>query len=520
MNNILKQAEQYFQAAQFEQAESLCKSVLGKSPRHVHALNLLGMIYTQENRPQQANKCFRTAIKASPQDVTAYFNLAGLHMLSADYQAAIPMLRKTLAINPEHIGALNSLAHALEMTGQYAHAKKYYNAAITAQPGHADAYANLGDLAKKLGNISEAINYYQLALKNNPQLHKTYYTLAFCQRFTSHDSTLQAMIDYRQQSGLTNEQKINLDYALAKAYEDLQDYDKSFAHLYSGNNLKRGLFAYSIETELELFDKLIELFRPNLFEQFKAQGHPATTPIFIVGMPRSGTSLTEQILSSHPEVYGAGESPAMFTTISQHHLQRVDKLDSLADSLSAKKIYAIGKDYIKSITKLAPTSRYIINKLPHNFLMIGFIKLALPNARIIHCLRNPMDTCYSMYQHNFESRHLYAHDLVELGKYYNAYAKLMRHWNGVIADEMLEFHYEDLVTNQQEQTKKLLEFCNLDWHAGCLEFYNNERAVVTASAAQVREPINQTAVMRWKKYQRQLQPLFATLEPHLQQQSL
>lgn len=237
-------------------------------------------------------------------------------------------------------------------------------------------------------------------------------------------------------------------------------------------------------------------------------------PIFIVGMPRSGSTLVEQILSSHPDVHGGGELSLLVEIVTDYlQLTCHDETIPADIALREEDILELGRIYTKELQLLAPEARRITNKMLGNFLHIGIISLILPNAKIVHCRRNPIDTCYSVYKKCFTRGHQYAYDLEDVGNYYLLYDQIMQHWKNVLPGRFLDIYCEDLVRNQEAETRRLLEYCDLEWHDGCMRFFENRRPVFTASSVQVRKPITDKSVGCWKKYEKGLQPLISILKP-------
>jgi hypothetical protein len=285
-------------------------------------------------------------------------------------------------------------------------------------------------------------------------------------------------------------------------------YEKAFYYLKEGNTLKRKTFEYSAEETKAEFEQIKSTFTKTFILNNSKFGNPDNTPIFILGMPRSGTSLVEQILVSHPDVYGAGELYYLRQIISQ--LAKADSVNQICENISksGEEITTrLGLDYINKIRNFSAATKFITDKMPHNFLWIGAIISALPNAKIISCTRDPMDNCLSIYKNNFAKGQKYAYDLQELGHYHLRYQDLMRYWHEVFPGKIYAINYEKLVDAQETETRKLLKHCGLSWDEACLSFHKTSRAVTTASAVQVRKPIYKESVQLWKKYEKQLQPL-------------
>jgi len=285
---------------------------------------------------------------------------------------------------------------------------------------------------------------------------------------------------------------------------DVGDADQAFARLNAGNRRVRGSLVYDVEADVSCFKAIADAFTSDVMNLFAGAGDTSEHPVFVVGMPRSGTTLVEQILASHPDVHGAGElnllsevsGGALFPTL-------------------GRELPAWGRAYAERLAALAPGKRRVVDKMPSNFQFLGLIQLMLPNARIIHCRRDPIDTCLSCYSRKFADRQDFSYDLRDLGRYYRAYEDLMDHWRRLLPhDRLLEVRYEDLVNDLRTEAERLVAFCGLEWNEACLDFHRTDRPVQTASVNQVRQPIYRSSVSRWKQYARHLEPLLGALGAH------
>ena len=311
----------------------------------------------------------------------------------------------------------------------------------------------------------------------------------------------------RDMASLPDEDQTHLHFALGRIYGDLGQYQQSFRHLVEGNALKRKQLAYDEAAVLARFDVTRSLFSAEVMEERAGLGDPSDAPVFILGMPRSGTTLVEQILASHPEVHGAGELGDFEIAVAS-----LGDADGTPPDVGGEELRAIGARYVERVRALAPAARRITDKMPGNFRFAGLIHLALPNARIIHTSRDPVDTCLSCFSILFGGDQPYSYDLGELGRYYRAYASLMAHWRAVLPKGfMLEVRYEALVADFEPQARRIVAHCGLAWDNSCLDFHTAARPVRTASSAQVRRPIYQSSVGRSRPYAGMLRPLLATL---------
>jgi len=503
-----------------------------------------GLTLQQQGRLDDAAHAYRQAIQINPRFAEAINNLGNVLKDQGDWRAAIDAYRQALRIYPGHAMLLNNLGHALHRGGQSEQAIRSLKQALHVEPGYAEAWVNLGN-ALKDGDEQGAIAAYRKALQCNPDLPEAYNNLgalleeqgqaeeardalqravslrsdfgeahrhlANLTRFSDVTDHVRAMERLMASRDTRDHDKLHLGFALGKAYEDIGDYAKAMEYLSQANRLARQGFNYDLADDRAYFEALMASFDAHRLAG-ENSGIEDETPIFIVGMPRSGTSLVEQILASHPRVHGAGEL-AYLPRALQARCATLAGGDQLLcmQRLNRSGFRQIGNEYLKQLRSHDRAARFVTDKLPHNFLNVGLIRLVLPRARIIHCQRNPLDTCLSIYKNYFTGHHPYAYDQVELGRYYCLYQKLMAHWQAVAGNAVFNLRYEELVEDQEGQTRALLDYCGLEWDAACLSFAQNKRRVSTASSAQVRRPIYRDSVALWKRYEAGLDELIRTL---------
>jgi hypothetical protein len=322
------------------------------------------------------------------------------------------------------------------------------------------------------------------------------------------------MLSLENDPDLSKTERMQLHFALGKAYADLRDHDRSFEHLLRGNALKRAIASYDEAGTLSLFDRIEAIFTPELVAAKSGFGDPSPVPIFVLGMPRSGTTLVEQIIASHPCVHGAGELKTFNDIIETVRGDdgKTIPYPAFVSALDGRATAQIGMRYIEAIRRLSPSISHITDKMPSNFFFAGLIHLALPNARIIHTIRDGVDTCVSCFSKLFTAEQNYTYDLAELGRYYVRYERLMAHWRRVLPPgRILDVNYEDVVADLEQNARRIVAHCGLPWDDRCLSFHETARPVRTASAAQVRQPIYKTAIARWRVYGDALVPLLDAL---------
>ena len=427
---------------------------------------------------------------------------------------AAAQLGHALALRPDYAEAHFSLAQVLRERGSFDAAIAHYEKALALRPDDPVIHSNLGRLLGELGQIARARAAFEKAVALSPRCGAHYLNLAHCDRITAGDPHISAMEELaHEQDGLSEQDRIDLDFALGKVYADIGRHEQSFHHLLRGNARKRKALIYNEAALLGDLERIRLVFDRKLVRRGKRLGNPSRVPVFIIGMPRSGTSLIEQILASHPDVFGAGELTAFHEAVAG--LTGGTPFPELLLSLPKHRLRELGGRYLAAVKAIAPAASRITDKLPGNFRFAGLIHLALPNARIIHARRDPVDTCLSCFSIQFTAGGSeYSYDLGELGRCYRAYDTLMAHWRNVLpAGIMLDVQYENVVDDLEGQARQIVAHCGLDWDQRCLSFSATPRPVRTASAAQVRQPIYRSSVGRWRPDPAVLRPLLDGLRP-------
>jgi tetratricopeptide (TPR) repeat protein len=491
-----------------DEAIASYRQALRVEPDKADTLNTLGVALTKQARLAEAVDCFRQAIILQPDYAEAYNNL-GITLTKLDrLDEGVDCFRQAVSLKPDEAETYYNLGNALKDKGNPDEAVDCFRQAVSLKPDYAEAHYNLGFIFRQLGRVDEATACFRKALSLKPDYAQAYKGLSLMLKYTEVDEYTHAMEDLYNKIENADGDRIVLGFALGKIFEDLRNYKRSFAFLLEANRLKRASYQYSIQDDFDLFARIKTVFSPDFFASHQGSGNEDKTPIFILGMPRSGTTLVEQILASHSLVFGAGELTVLENLTGAACPRSVSKQfpECMLD-LGMETFKTMGSQYLKKIHEYSRDAEYITDKLPHNFMRVGTIRAILPNAKVIHCMRNAMDTCLSIFKKDFTGAHPYAYDLAELGQYYNLYRDLMAHWEKVLPGFMHTLKYEELVTNQRKQTKRLLDFCGLPWDEACLDFHKTERRVSTASLAQVRQPIYKDSIGLWKRYEKQLEPL-------------
>jgi tetratricopeptide (TPR) repeat protein len=498
-----------------EEAFAAYKRAVEINPELADTYYNLGLILLELDELDEAINCFNQALRINPADKSAYLGLGSARSAQGNLDQAVAAYQKAIAIDPANEKAYLGLGNARSAQGNLDQAVVAYQKAIAIDPVNTEFYRKLGDAFSDHGEIAEAVSTYRKALEINPEYAKAHYSLSKNKKFTEYDDDISAMESLLSTKGISDEDSFQLAFGLGKAYEDLGNFDKSMEFVIKATQLKRNSYDYSTSESQEVFDRFKEVFSPDFFSTRVDSGDPDRTPIFILGMPRSGTSLVEQILASHPDVYGAGELKDLGNVFESIRTSDKEKQPAIIPGelleLDAKAFADLGEQYIARIRKYSANAKFITDKMPGNFLRIGFIRTILPNARIIHCTRNPMDNCLSIFKNYLLNGHGYADNMSELGQYYRMYLELMDYWRATLPGFVYDQSYEELVRSQQEQVSKLLQHCGLDWNDACLDFHKTRRKVKTSSNAQVHRPIYTDSVQMWTRYEEQLEPLKAAI---------
>jgi tetratricopeptide (TPR) repeat protein len=530
-----------------EEAAGHYRNALSARPEYAAVHNDIAGVLHQLGRIDEAAAHYRRALSAQPNYADAHYNLANILSGLGQHQEAIEHYAKAVAIRPGFAEARNNMANLLQTLGRHDEAIAHYEAAVGVRAGYAEAHHNLGkayfaldrhehaiaayekalaidpskatvhnDLAAAhlvLGHLREAYAAFAAAVARAPRDARIHLSLAGLARFTTGDPRLAALAKLAELGpSLSGDDQIALHFALGKAHSDLGNREQSFRHFIRGNALKRGQTAYDERAALTSFAQICAAFTPELMLEKRGCGDYSRLPIFIVGMPRSGSTLLEQVLASHSRVFAAGEINDFAKAVESVPGAR-DSFPRFISSCPADELRRLGRRYVESLRAKSPRAARITDKMLSNFAYVGLIHMVLPNARIIHARRDPVDTCLSCFSLLFGDDQPYTYDLAELGRYYRAYAALMRYWQAVLpAGVMLDVHYEDVVADLEGQARRLVAHCGLEWEDRCLAFHETQRPVHTASVTQVRQPLYRDSVGRWRPYRDLLEPLLRALE--------
>jgi tetratricopeptide (TPR) repeat protein len=498
----------------YEKAIAIAKAQ-GRELPEVH--RNLANTYLQLGLTTKALASINQANRVQQNNLAIQLTMSNILHEAGRHDDAVSCYLDILKRHPNSPQIHTNLGNVLRYIGQINEALTHYNMAIEIDRTFDEAFYNRAVAHMENGDMEESKADANRAIELNPLYGKAHGLLAgFADSPASLNTSLSALQSAFAQQDLAAKEKTYLAFALGKTLEGLEQYDKAFAYYRLANTLKRKSIKFNTTREASFFVNLKQVTEPKKLKnltRLQPLERAEITPIFIIGMPRSGTTLVEQILASHPEIHAAGEL-SYFPECISAELATVNDIDYTAalGQATPESISRIAQNYLKKLAALKPESRYVTDKLPMNFLHLGLIKMTFPNDTIIHCQRHPLDTCLSIYKNLFVARgHNYSYDLTELGTFYAAYKDLMAFWRESLPNFVYESSYEKLVQEQEQESRKLIDACGLDWHSNCLDFHNTKRRILTLSATQVRKPMYNKSVGFWRNYQRGLAPLIEIL---------
>jgi len=515
----LSEASSLFAKGEASQAEQVCEKLLKQSPSNTDILRLLAKIASKDERHIVAEGLLKRIIKLSVNHQQPYSDLGRFFGTRGRFPEAVEMLQKAVAMDPTVISNQQQLGGFLAILGKPADALNAYSKALQLDPNYPPALVESGHMLRILGRSQEAIKAYETGIQLRPDYGDAWWSLASLRSYRFSTAQIDEMQARLASSTLDEKSQAGFRFALARAFEGNNDFETAWQHYETGNALKRALVDYDpVKTEVS-HDAIIECFDREFIER---QPDPAAdngpAPIFILGMPRSGSTLIEQILASHSQVEGTGELPYIIMMSEALGRSRYGgkKYPQVLADMTADQLASLGKSYVyHTKTNRQHDLPRFTDKMPANFAHVGLIHLVLPNARIIDARRHPLDTCVANFRQLFAQGKNHAYDLNECAEYFLEYVRMMDHWNKVLPGRVLKIQYEDVVDDIEGQTRRMLEFCELPWEDACLAFHESSRPVNTASADQVREPLYGDAAGYWKNYESQLEDIQEILSPVL-----
>ncbi|MEM8489332.1 MAG: sulfotransferase [Pseudomonadota bacterium] len=518
----IAEAMEFANEGKFKQAEAIYRDILRKNPNDVDALRLLGVSRVKREHYDEGAACFRRAVALAPDFWKAWINLGGALSEQQKFEEAEQAFRKALELQPKSVHTLERLGVNALKASKLDECIDWLDQSLELVPKHFPSLLCLGHALKTLGKQEEAIDAYRRCAQSKPSFGEAYWSLANLKTFrfdesevSEMQSQLDAVTDSTDDEDIESE--IAFAFTLGKAFEDRKDYPRAFDYYYRGNSKKRFRINYDPIEFQDNNDRIIEVFSKEFFAEREGWGHQDNSPILILGLPRSGSTLLEQILASHSQVEGTAELHYLLRAATQSGMNRSDgiRYPQVMYELKAHHVRGIGEEYIENTLKHRSGVPYFTDKMPNNFTAIGFLHTILPQAKVIDARRHPLDSCLGTFKQLFASGQVFSYDLYDLAHYYTQYIRMMDHWDEVLPGKVLTCHYENTVADLETQARAIAAHCGLPWENSMLEFHANTRAVRTASSEQVRQPIYASSVALWRRYEDQLEELIDYLEPVL-----
>ncbi len=511
-------------AGERNQAEEIYRSILKQDPDHVEACRLMGGIASFHEEYEDAKVFLQRALKLAPDYLRAMVDLANVHRQLEEFEPAFALAERLVAMAPDNSEAYMVYASVAGVAGHHEKAVEAYGHALAINPGKAAALCGMAHHLKTIGRHDDAVARYRQSIAIRPDFCESYWSLANLKTFRFEPDEIAAMQQLLQRDDLPDEGRAQLHNALGLEFEAQGDYATAWQHFSRCNQVRRKAESYDpIDTE-DTHDRVIEMFSVEFLQQ-PASEPQQPVPIFVVGLPRSGSTLIEQILASHSNVDGTHELSDLSKVIRDLRKRlgkgrrrgQMPRFPEVLAGLQQQDWARLGQQYLDRSAKHRGSAPYFIDKNPNNFVFAGLIRLALPNARIINARRHPLDSCLGSFKQLFASGQPFSYDAMELAEYYLQYQRLMDHWHDVMPGFVLDVSYEDVVNDLEAQVRRMLEFCGLPFEEACLRFHETERAVKTASSEQVRRPIYASSVHLWRRYEPYLGTFCDILEPLLSQ---
>ena len=500
---------------QTREAISALREAILLNPNESKYYTALGECLHREDKFDAAEHVYRRAMVIDPYNASVLNGLANVLTSKRQFAESIQYYQRAVSLEGTNLDVRLNLAHALVEIGDLDEAWRQCELIVEADPDYVGPYLCMGTIKRIMGSGEEAAELFRTAIRRNPRVGYCYRQLTSAKTLTQDDPEIPEMKRLLADDRLANSERVELHFALGKAYEDLQEYDLSFEHLAKANRMHRDRLNFDVSMHMKLMSRVTSIFSEDFIRNPNLPfGSGSECPVFIVGVPRSGTTLVEQIIASHPQAAAGGETGALIDVVTTELPKIIGlgiEFPECSRAIRSPDAKQIASMYLERLTEHTPHARRVTDKLPLNFILVGIISILFPQAKIIHCRRDPVDTCLSCFFQMFANGHEYTYDLIEMGRWYQAYEAMMSHWRQVLPDRMLEIQYEDLVANQEAKTRKIVDHIGLPWDDRCLSYYENRQPVQTASNVQVKQPIFTTSIGRSEPYKKHLQPLLQAL---------
>lgn len=504
-----------FGAGDLKSAWQACTALHQRAPQFSLGWELSSRVALAMGDKTAATKGIERALALAPAQFSHRVQLAYCLLARGELSGATELIAELARIKPNTAGDCDALGNLYSMNKDQIKAQAWFEQAVLMAPRESHYWVNLALARQANGDLEGAEQAFDLALEHNPDEHEAALHRSRLRKQLPENNHLSQLQNALSRHSGSWRGEMTLHYALAKEYEDLGDHESSFHHLQSGSGLRRSHMRHDARGDLQAMDKIMRVFNSEFLAN-PALACDNAEPIFIVGLPRTGTTLVERILGSHSEVLAAGElnnfAENLTAQVVKPSVERPANRDEFIAASACIDYQTLGADYVQSTRPHTGSTAHFIDKLPLNFLYCGLIARALPQAKIIHLCRHPMDTCYAIYKTLFKQAYPFSYDLEELADYYLAYHQLMQHWHQVMPGKILDVSYEGLTADFEPQCRRLLAHCELPWEQQCLDFHQSSAPSMTASLAQVRQPVYTSSIGRWRNYSEQLKPLRSRLE--------
>ena len=486
----------------------LDSKILLKKAQHPVVFNLLSLAFQKKGEFNNSVKIMHDALLLYPRNVLHLNNLGISYHNLEQFIEAEKHFQRGLELEPNYINILNNLGNLKKDLNLIDEAIKYYKKSLSINSNILVTNFNLAIIYQSLGEFEKSKEYLEKTLEINPNFSEADRVLSLITKYDENNEHFKIMLKKISDSKLNDYEVLQLHFGLGKCYEDINDYENAFNHYNKGNSIKKKITNYNIQHDIIKFEKVKNIFKT--YKNFKIKKNERKI-IFVLGMPRSGTSLTEQILSSHNDVFGGGEIPFIPSIINKNFLQ--DKNVKIFNEINdlEKKLNNSQDYYLRQISSIDNSEKSFTDKTPLNFRYIGFLINIFPNLKIINCKRNPVDICWSNFKNYFGGTLNFSNDLEDLAKYYNQYENIMKFWKKYFSNNIYDLNYENLVNNPEEEIKNLIKFCELSWDPNCLKHYENKRLIQTVSFNQARKPIYKSAIKSSNMYEKYLDKLVKNL---------
>jgi predicted Zn-dependent protease len=499
-------------------AEANLRDYLKEHPTDVAAIRMLAEVAARLGRYGDAENLLTRCLELAPGFRAARHNYAYVLHRASKSERALQEIDSLLTTDPKNPGYRSLRAAVLARIGETQQSIELYRELLQQYPNQARAWMSLGHALRAAGEQTESIEAYRKTIELQPSIGEAWWSLANLKTFEFSDADVTAMQTQLARPDLTAEDRFHFDFSLGKAFEDRADYARAFVHVQAGNEQRRKLISYDADETSAQVQRAKALFTPEFLRARAAQGSTAADPIFVIGLPRSGSTLIEQILASHPQVEGTQELPDILAIARRLSGKRTrgdpSHYPEVLGTLGAEELRALGERYLAQTRIQRKTDRpCFIDKMPNNWAHVGLIHLILPQAKIIDARRHPLGCCWSGFKQHFARGQHFSYSLTDIGRYYRDYVELLAHFDGVLPGRVHRIFYENMVEDTENEVRRVLDYCGLPFDARCLEFYRNERAVRTASSEQVRQPIFRDALEHWRHFDPWLGPLRDALGP-------